>query len=132
SNVGRSGRLLSGLETSAIYIIELFAAIGLWMRRRQLTAWFLATICIVSFTAMGLIIANVSIIYRLRYAFMMLIIVLGTDGVVRLISLSKSFATVPRRTVGIDSNKRIAFRSQAALGTSESNSSQKDTIRDNP
>ena len=93
SNVGRSGRLLSGFETAAIYIVELVAAIGVWFRRRQLSVWLLAAVCTVSFVAMGLVIPNVSIIYRLRYAFIMLIIILGADGALQLLSLSKHFLT---------------------------------------
>jgi hypothetical protein len=109
SNVGRSGRLLSGAETAVIYIIELLAVLGLWFRRRQWSTWFLAAVAAASFTAMGLIVANVSIIYRLRYAFMMLIIVLGTEGAWRLISLAKSVRTEPRPVPAMHTSERIAI-----------------------
>jgi len=108
SNVGRSGRLLSGLETAVIYVAELLAVVTLWLRRRQWGVWFLATVCAVSFTAMGLIVANVSIIYRLRYAFMMLVIILGTDGALQLVSLAKSARTKSAPVVIVNANDRIA------------------------
>jgi hypothetical protein len=84
--VGRVGRLLSGLETAVIYVIEVLAIIGLWQRRRQLSAWLLMMVCIISSTALGLVVANISIIYRLRYAFFMMIIVLGADGGLLILS----------------------------------------------
>lgn len=86
TNVGRSGRLLSGMETALLYVIELLALMAVWLRRRQLSVWLLTSVVTISLSAMGLVIVNISIIYRLRYAFMMLIIILGTDGAFRLIS----------------------------------------------
>lgn len=77
---GRAGRLLAGFETAAIYLFEVLAVVGLWKRRRQLSTWLLVLACTISSTALGLVVANVSIIYRLRYAFFMLIIILGSDG----------------------------------------------------
>jgi hypothetical protein len=109
ANVGRSGRLLSGFETAIIYVIQIFAAVGLWFRRKQLAVWFLASVTALSLTAMGLIVANISIIYRLRYAFMMLIIVLATDGAFQLLSRLRSVNTSPRSAVGTSTNAPIAF-----------------------
>lgn len=109
SNVGRSGRLLSGFETAVIYLIEIFALVGIWFRRREWSAWFLAIVVTASFTAMGLVVANVSIIYRLRYAFMMLIIILGTDGASRLISHSRAARTEPRTLSGMSTSAGIAI-----------------------
>ena len=109
TNVGRSGRLLSGGETAVIYVMQLLAVIGLWFRRKQWSAWFLFLVATASFTAMGLIVANVSIIYRLRYAFMMLIIILATDGAFRLLSRLRSMSTEPRPVRGINTSERIAF-----------------------
>ena len=109
SNVGRSGRLLSGFETAVIYVMQLLAVAGLWFRRRQWSAWFLFLVAAASFTAMGLIVANVSIIYRLRYAFMMLIIILATDGALHLLSLLRSMDAQSRPVRGMNTSERIAF-----------------------
>jgi hypothetical protein len=84
--VGRAGRLLSGLETAVIYVMETLALVGLWQRRRQLSTWLLVMVCVLGPIALGLVVANVSIIYRLRYAFFMLIIVLGADGGLLILS----------------------------------------------
>ena len=86
AEVGRAGRLLSGLETVVVYVIEALAIVGIWYRRRQLGTWLLVMVCVISATALGLVVANVSIIYRLRYAFFMLIIVLGADGALLILS----------------------------------------------
>jgi hypothetical protein len=87
TEVGLRGRLLSGLETALMYVIEVLAVIGLWQRRRRLSAWLLVMVCATALAALGLVVVNVSIIYRLRYAFWMLLIVLGADGAVRILSL---------------------------------------------
>jgi len=86
AEVGRAGRLLSGVETALIYAIEMLAVVGLWRRRRRLSAWLLVMVCVLGSTALGLVVANVSIIYRLRYAFFMLIIVLGSHGGLQILS----------------------------------------------
>jgi hypothetical protein len=82
--VGRKGRLLSGLETLLMYLVELFAAYGLWCARHRLSAWLLLAASTVGAVALGLVIINVSIIYRLRYAFWILLIVLGAEGGLKL------------------------------------------------
>lgn len=109
ANVGRSGRLLSGMETALIYLIEILAMITVRLRRKQLSVWFLLGVSAGAFTAMGLTIANVSIIYRLRYAFMMLMIILGLDGARRLISLLKSSKTTVAASAGINTRDPIAL-----------------------
>jgi hypothetical protein len=88
--VGRAGRLLSGLETAVIYVIEILALVGLWQRRRQLGPWLVMMVSVLGPIALGLVVANVSIIYRLRYAFFMLIIVLGADGGLLILSALSS------------------------------------------
>ncbi len=87
AQVGRRGRLLSGFETVGIYLIEVLAVVCLWRRWRQLSVWLLVIACLISLTALGLVVVNVSVIYRLRYPFFMLLIVLGADGAVRILSL---------------------------------------------
>src|SRR5205085_12346137 len=39
--VGSAGRLLGGLESLAMYVVEGLALLGLWRGRRQLSVWFL-------------------------------------------------------------------------------------------
>jgi hypothetical protein len=81
--VGLSGRLWSGLETLTIYVIELLALVGLWHSRRRLSAWLLLSIVLVCVTALGLVVTNVAALYRMRYTFWILLILLGARGFIK-------------------------------------------------
>ena len=78
--VGSAGRLLSGAETFLIYLCEVLALIGLWRNRRCLSAWLLLLVAIFGVTVLGLIVSNVGTLYRFRYPFWILLIVLGALG----------------------------------------------------
>jgi hypothetical protein len=68
------------------YLIELAALAGLWARRERLSTWLLALSCATAVTALGLVMPNVGTLYRLRYAFWMLLVDLAAGGATRFIS----------------------------------------------
>jgi 4-amino-4-deoxy-L-arabinose transferase-like glycosyltransferase len=78
--VGSAGRLLSGAETFIIYLCELLALYGLWRNMRCLAAWLLLLVTTFGVTVLGLIVSNVGTLYRFRYPFWILLIVLGVMG----------------------------------------------------
>jgi hypothetical protein len=78
--VGGSGRLLSGFETLLSYMFECLALFGLWHARRNLSAWFVFLVITLGAVALGLVVANIGALYRLRYPFWTLLIVLGAGG----------------------------------------------------
>lgn len=78
--VGLEGRLLSGFETFLIYLIEALAAFALWRSRKRLQAWLLLLISLVGLLALGLVVPNLAALYRMRYGFWLLLIVLGAEG----------------------------------------------------
>lgn len=86
TEVGIKGRVLAGLETLFTYAIEGFALAGLWRGRKQLAAWFLAFAVGAGVLALGLIVNNIGALYRLRYSFWILIVVLGAGGAAHLLS----------------------------------------------
>jgi hypothetical protein len=86
SSVGFSGRLLSGLEMLFMYLIELLAIPGLWEGRRRLPVWLLALFAATGIVALGLISVNVAVMFRMRYVFWMLLILLGAGGATRILS----------------------------------------------
>ncbi len=92
TEVGISGRILAGLETLVTYAIECFALAGLWRARRELAAWLLFTILAIGVTALGLVVNNIGALYRLRYSFWILIVVLGAGGVPYLFGRKSSSA----------------------------------------
>ncbi|MBA2734800.1 MAG: hypothetical protein H0U54_18205 [Acidobacteria bacterium] len=87
---GLTGRLLCGLETFVIYVVELLAILGLWQRRRCWSAWLLALAAGVGVIALGLVVINIGALYRMRYVFWMLLIILGAEGAVQAYSLWSS------------------------------------------
>jgi hypothetical protein len=83
--VGSAGRLLSGIETLAMYAIEVLAIIGLWRVRRRVAVWLLVGTATIGVIALGLIVVNVGALYRLRYAFLILIIIIAAGGISELL-----------------------------------------------
>jgi len=84
--VGGSGRMLSGFETLLSYMIECLALAGLWRARKDLAAWFVFLVITVGAVALGLVVANIGALYRLRYPFWALLIVFGASGANHLLS----------------------------------------------
>jgi hypothetical protein len=79
-NFGRAGRLLSGLETLAMYVLYLATAYCLWQERRNLMVWFLFLVAAIGMLALGLVVVNAGALYRIRYVFWMMMIVLASEG----------------------------------------------------
>jgi hypothetical protein len=78
--VGASGRLLSGFETLLTYVIECLALFGLWRQRKHLSAWLLFLAVTLGAVALGLVVTNIGALFRLRYPFWTLLIILGAGG----------------------------------------------------
>lgn len=80
TRVGSAGRLLSGVETLAIYLCQFLALLSLWREPRSLSSWLLLLIIIFGVTALALVVSNVGTLYRFRYLFWILLIILGVKG----------------------------------------------------
>lgn len=85
--VGSVGKLLSGVETLVIYAFELLALAAVVLPPRRLAAWLLLALTTFGVTALGLVVPNVGALYRFRYTFWVLLIVLGTKGMEGLLAL---------------------------------------------
>jgi hypothetical protein len=83
--VGYGGRILSGFETILTYVIECLALFGLWRARRDLSIWFLALFIALGVVGLGLVVSNVGALYRLRYPFWVLLVIVGAGGATFLI-----------------------------------------------
>jgi 4-amino-4-deoxy-L-arabinose transferase-like glycosyltransferase len=84
-NVGLVGRLLAGIETSLTYALELFACVFLWQSRRRLDVWLLALTIMVGLLALGFVVVNVGTLYRMRYPFFILIVIMAAPVVAKWI-----------------------------------------------
>jgi putative peptidoglycan lipid II flippase len=78
--VGASGRLISGFETLLTYMLECFALFGLWRGRRNLSVWFIFGFVVLGAIALGLVVNNMGALYRLRYPFWTLMVILAAGG----------------------------------------------------
>ncbi len=76
-SVGKTGKLLAGGETLAIYALQMMAVVGLIRFRRQLSLWLLMIVVMLGVTALALLVTNVGALYRFRYTFWVLLIVAG-------------------------------------------------------
>ena len=77
---GRAPRLLSGLETLAMYFVYLAAGLCVWRERRNLKMWLVFLVATIGMLALGLVVANVGALFRIRYVFWMMLIVLAARG----------------------------------------------------
>lgn len=79
--VGTGGRLVSGFETLLTFMLECVGLFGLWRARRSLAAWFLFVFLAIGAVALGLAVNNMGALYRLRYTFWILMVILGAGGI---------------------------------------------------
>ncbi|HEV2915758.1 MAG TPA: hypothetical protein VGX92_20925 [Pyrinomonadaceae bacterium] len=86
SMVGRSGRILSGVEMVGMYVVEALAVVGLWSGRRRLPVWFIAVVALTGIIALGLVAVNMGVLFRLRYVFAILLVILGSGGALEVLS----------------------------------------------
>ena len=78
---GRSGRLLAGAETLVMYLLYLPAVVCVWSERRKLAVWLMFLVTTIGLIALGLVVVNAGALYRLRYVFWILVIMLAVRGV---------------------------------------------------
>lgn len=83
--VGSAGKLLSGVETLVMYVFELLALAAVFRPPRRLAAWLLLSTGASGFTLLALVVPNVGALYRFRYTFWVLLIILGAKGVESLL-----------------------------------------------
>jgi hypothetical protein len=79
-SMGFAAKLLSGVETFLMWMLEAFAVYGLWHRRRQISAWLLFLIAAMGVTVLSIVVVNLGALYRMRYAFWILLVILGAKG----------------------------------------------------
>lgn len=85
--VGSAGKLLSGAETLFMYLVQLLALAAVIRPPRRLAAWLLFAVTVFGVTALGLVVPNIGALYRFRYPFWVLLIVLGAKGFESLLAL---------------------------------------------
>lgn len=79
---GLAGRLLSGAETFAMYFLYLAVGVCVWRNRRRSEMWLLLLVATIGTIALGLVVVNAGALYRLRYVFWIMFIVIAADTIV--------------------------------------------------
>lgn len=80
AQVGLAGRLISGAEMFIMYLMLGLVAFALVDQRNRLSFWLLFFIASVGCIALGYVVVNISSLYRMRYAFFIILIILGMKG----------------------------------------------------
>jgi len=78
---GLAGRLLSGVETLAMYFLYVAVAFCVWRERRNRKVWLVFLVATAGMVALGMVVVNAGALYRIRYVFWMMMIVLAAAGV---------------------------------------------------
>jgi hypothetical protein len=79
--VGLVGRLVSGAETLIMYAIIALAFVSLVLNWHRLAVWLILLIATLGCTALGYVVVNISALYRMRYSFWILFIVLAASAI---------------------------------------------------
>ncbi len=84
--VGNAGKLLASGETFFIYLCQVLAVWAVMREPRRLVFWFLLAIATWGVTALALVVPDVGALYRLRYAFWVMVIVMAMTVVDKLLA----------------------------------------------
>lgn len=82
---GRVARLLSGAEMLAMYFLYVAAFLAAWRNRRRLELWLLFLVGVIGTLALGLVVVNAGALYRLRYVFWIMFIIMATETIGTLV-----------------------------------------------
>ena len=77
---GRAPRLASGLETLVMYFLYLVAGLCVWRERRNIKMWLVFLVATIGMLALGLVVVNAGALFRIRYVFWMMLIVIAARG----------------------------------------------------
>jgi hypothetical protein len=110
-NFGLAGRLLSGLETLAMYFLYLAVGFCLWQERRNLKMWLLFLVAATGIVALGLVVANAGALYRIRYVFWMMLIIIAAEGI-RHFTVFRTKSTKSLTSSSVVSNDAMSLTSE--------------------
>ncbi len=78
---GAAGRLLSGAETLVMYLLYVAVGICLWRERRHVAMWLIFLTATAGLVGLGLVVVNAGALYRLRYVFWIMLIIIAAQGI---------------------------------------------------
>lgn len=78
---GAAGRLLGGAETFVMYFLYVAVGVCLWRERRRAAMWLIFLTATAGLIALGLVVVNAGALYRIRYVFWIMLIVIAAQGI---------------------------------------------------
>lgn len=81
---GTAGRAISGFETLVMYLLYVAVGVCLWGERRQASVWLLFLTATAGLIGLGLVVINAGALYRIRYVFWIMLIVLAAQGILNV------------------------------------------------
>jgi hypothetical protein len=87
---GLAGRLVSGAETLVMYFLYLAVGVCVWRNRRRTEMWLLFLVATLGTIALGVVVVNAGALFRLRYVFWIIFIIMAADSVVHFTVLRTS------------------------------------------
>jgi hypothetical protein len=63
-----------------MYVVYVFAAIAIWRERHRLSMWLILLVAVTGMISLGLAVINLGALFRLRYFFWILMIVIAAHG----------------------------------------------------
>jgi hypothetical protein len=75
--LGRIGRIVSGFEMALTYLFEALACFFVWRTRKRVSSWLLVLATSLGTLALGLVVVNLGTLYRMRYPFWVLIVIMA-------------------------------------------------------
>src|SRR5262249_56273190 len=110
-NFGRASRLASGFETLVMYVGYLVAGLCVWRERRNLKMWLLFLVATIGMLALGLVVVNAGALFRIRYVFWIMLIVLAAREINRsyrtYLTVRRTNSTKSRTSSSVVSNDAI-------------------------
>jgi len=100
---GRAARLLSGAEMLAMFFLYAAAFVAVWRNRRRLDLWLLFLVAVIGTIALGLVVVNAGALYRLRYVFWIMFIIMAAETIVHF-TVRRTSATKSRMSASVVSN----------------------------
>jgi len=97
--VGVTGRLLAGVEMLFAYALLIFCGVTLRKFRSRIDVWFILAVAVVGCLALGYVVVNASSLYRMRYTYFIMVIILGMKGILSLLGRSHTWLNWAMRSV---------------------------------
>jgi hypothetical protein len=90
---GFATRLLSGIETLAMYLVYIAAGFCVWRDRRNSKMWLSFLVAAAGMVALGLVVVNAGALYRIRYVFWVMLIVIAAPTIADHLTVFRTRST---------------------------------------